>query len=124
MTNPQNPAPSAGSEERGGAGHPGWRIGAWMGRCNRADHRVPHPGPGGPDGCTYTYAEEDGPDLICGEPSQGFTIIPDLVGLVGEERARLIAAAPDMLAELKRCLMGCGDRERIASLIAEAERKG
>lgn len=35
--------------------------------------------------------------------------------------ARLIAKAPDMLAELKRCLMGCGDRERIANLIAEAE---
>lgn len=42
---------------------------------------------------------------------------------VSDANARLIAKAPDMLAELKWCLMGCGDRERIANLIAEAEGK-
>lgn len=77
-----------------------------------------------PSAYRWVPAEEGAP-YICPEGDLGQIIAmvmyasPDEV----EQRKRLIAKAPDMLAELKWCLMGCGDRERIARLIAEAEGK-
>lgn len=42
---------------------------------------------------------------------------------IAEANARLIAAAPDLLAELKWCMIGVGNRTRMAAAIAKAEGK-
>lgn len=83
-----------------------WRLGVWSGRCNRPDHSVPHPGPGGENGCTFTYREDATPaDLIAGTPDEHYTILPGIVDAVGLERARLIAAAPELISALRQALV-------------------
>lgn len=65
------------------------------------------------EGSPYVYPE--------GDPRSIVAMVMVCDPAEAERRKRLIAKAPDMLAELKRCLMGCGDRDRIADLIAAVE---
>ena len=108
-----------------------WVVGSWRGQCNKPSHgSSEHPGLRGADPCVYDYTLTTGTAALdcfvsIADPEKHMELIGyDEHGTVlsNPADARLIAAAPDLLAALKnlrervhRCCVHAGNDAETAT---------